>query len=48
MRIRLKICSTKEMSIIQGIGDLLCKHISKELPSIRFEMSSNKKMELVI
>lgn len=48
MRVRLKICSSKEMSIIHRIGDLLCKHISKELPSIRFEMSSNKKMELVI
>lgn len=26
------------MLIIHGIGDLLCKHISKELPNIRFEV----------
>ena len=48
MRIRLKICDSEEMSIIRRIRDLLCKFIRKELPGIRFEVSSNKKMELII
>lgn len=33
---------------IHRIRDLLCKCISKKLPDIRFEVSSNKKMVLLI